>query len=319
MQSPLSILFFGTSEFAVPVLEALVHSEHELRAVFTQPDRPAGRGRKLRPVPVAAAAEKLSIPVEKPERIRSRAAIETIRAYAPDAVVLAAYGSIIPKAALEIPRLGWINVHPSLLPRYRGASPVVAPILNGDSTTGVSYFLMREGLDDGPLLEQSSVEIPPDQTAGELEAGLARLSAENVANVLTRWSNGEIQPTPQDESNASYTPKLDKEDARISWELPAEQVHRRVMAYNPWPVAFTFWDDRRLRILRTRYVSGPRPGEPGSVGLDADSGYPLVACGIGAVLLREVQLAGSRAVDGKVFLSGHPDFIYSSLAPNIDS
>lgn len=314
MTAPLRLLFFGASEFAVPTVRRLAASEHEIRAVYTQPDRPAGRGRRLQPTPVALAARELGLPLEQPERIRGAAHLERLRAYAPDAVVLAAYGLLIPQAALDVPRLGWLNVHPSLLPRYRGASPVAAPILAGDAETGVSIFLMRAGLDDGPILSQAATRIGPAETAGELTERLAELGAALLAETLRRWAAGTAEPVEQDESRASYAPKLRKEEALLDWSEPAAVLNRRVRAYNPWPVAFTYWNGERLRILRAEptdfAVTGVR--EHGAVTSD-DAGWPVVSCGSGALVLREVQPAGARPMPGKAFAAGRPGFIGSHL------
>ncbi len=313
MVNPLRVLFFGTSHFAVPTLRCLSESGHELLAVYTQPDRPAGRGRKLRPSPVAMAAGELGLPVEQPERVRKAEVVERLRGYAPDVVVLAAYGLLIPQAALDVPPLGWLNVHPSLLPLYRGASPVVAPILQGDTETGVTIFLMRAGLDNGPVLSQTRTPIGADETAGELEARLARLGASQLVETLSAWSKGELEPKEQDDDRATYAPKLTKEEALLDWSDSAEQLARRVRAYNPWPVAYTYWQGERLRILRGEPVDGEAGHEPGEVYLLASNRLPVVACGEGALALREVQLAGARAVDGRSFVAGHAGFVGARL------
>lgn len=312
MASELPLLFFGASEFAVPALRALVASGRPIRAVYTQPDRPAGRGRKLRPAPVALAARELSLPLEQPERLRGEA-IEGIRSYEPGAVVLAAYGLLIPRAALEIPPLGWLNVHPSLLPKYRGASPVVAPILAGDERTGVSIFLMREGLDDGPVLSQVETPIGPAETAGELTARLAETGARLLVETLEAWATGGIEPREQDATAATYAPKLRREEALLDWTLPADVLSRRVRAYNPWPVAHTHWGDRLLRVLRAAPVERTQAAEPGAMYRDPAYRYPLVACGEGALALEEVQFAGAKRVDGKAFLAGRADLAGARL------
>lgn len=325
MTARLSLLFFGTSEFAVPILAGLAHGEHEVRAVYTQPDRAAGRGRKLRPSPVAAVARELALRLEQPEEVRSAAVIEGLSAYEPDAVVLAAYGRIIPRAALEAPSLGWLNVHPSLLPRYRGASPVAAPILAGDRETGVSIFLMGAGLDDGPVLAQERTPIGPDETTGELTLRLAQLGAGMLPDTLQAWAGGSLQAQEQDGSVATYAKKLTREESVIRWSEPAELIARRVRAYNPWPVAHTYWGTQRLRVLRAESVDAILEGAPGAVYVESPIRYPAVRCGRGSLVLREVQLPGGRPLDGRSLLTGrreldgavlldHPD-----LAPNSDS
>ncbi len=313
MTNGLRLLFFGTSEFAVPTLQLLADSSYEVLAVYTQPDRPAGRGRNLRPTPVAAAARELGLPIEQPERIRSAGVLQQIRDYAPEAVVLAAYGLLIPPAALEVPRLGWLNVHPSLLPRYRGASPVVAPLLAGNQETGVSIFLMREGLDDGPILAQERTLILPSETAGELTDRLARVGADLLLTTLDAWASGNVRTLEQDDERATYAPKINKEDALIEWEDAAEVVARRVQAYNPWPVAYTYLGPHRLRILRARPSMDSGGRVPGEVFLDADSQLPAVACRFGALILSEVQLQGGRPQDARAFLAGHHDLVGARL------
>ncbi|MDQ3856818.1 MAG: methionyl-tRNA formyltransferase, partial [Chloroflexota bacterium] len=239
MDAPLRLLFFGASEFSVPALRALVAGEPAVVAVYTQPDRPAGRGRKLRPSPVTEAALELGLPIERPERLRGQEVLDRLAAYEPDAAVLAAYGLLIPQPALEVPRLGWLNVHPSLLPKYRGASPVAAPILHGDEETGVTIFRMTPGLDDGPILTQARTVIHPEETAGELTERLAVLGAELLLPTLRNWSRGDIRPVPQDEAQATYAPKLTREESLLDWSEPAVILARRVRAYNPWPMAYT--------------------------------------------------------------------------------
>lgn len=312
MTAPLRLLFFGASAFAVPTLRRLAHAEHEIVAVYTQPDRPAGRGRRLRSSPVAGAARELGLTLEQPEKIRGAAQLERLRAYAPDAVVLAAYGLLIPQATLGVPRLGWLNVHPSLLPRYRGAAPVAAPILAGDAQTGVSVFLMRAGLDDGPILSQVATPIGPAETARELTERLAELGSGLLVETLRGWAAGEVEPVEQDESRASYAPKLTREEALLDWSEPAAVLSRRVRAYNPWPVAFTYWNGERLRILRAEPAAAAGAGEPGAVAADG-AGWPVVSCGSGALLLGEVQPAGARPMTGKAFATGRPGFLGSRL------
>lgn len=281
--------------------------------MYTQPDRPAGRGRRLQSTPVAVAARDLGVPIEQPDRLRGPEVVEQLREYAPDAVVLAAYGLLIPPAALEIPRLGWLNVHPSLLPLYRGATPVVAPILGGDAETGISIFLMQKGLDDGPVLAQERTPIGPEETAGELERRLAESGARLLVQTLEAWAAGHLQPWEQDDSLATYAPKLSKEDGRLDWTKPARILESQVRAYNPWPVAHTLSPDGRLRILRAQAVSGERASAPGEIFRHVSTGLPAVACGEGALLLTQVQLPGGRPMEGKAFLAGHSEWVGACL------
>lgn len=308
------VIFFGTSEFGVPVLRKLATGEYDPVAVYTQPDRPAGRGRKMRESPIAEAARDLGIPVEKPERIRRPDALAKLESLRPDVVALAAYGAIIPPKALAVPPHGWINIHPSLLPRHRGASPVVSAILAGDPVTGVSFFLMGEGLDNGPILKQIPTKVSNDETAGELEQRLADLSAEHIEAIVARWVSGEATPVPQNDDEATYAPKLSKEQGLLDWSLPAPELQRQVMAYNPWPGAYTFWRGQRLRVHRSIVLEDSPGGDPGTVFVNPPRKLPTVVCGNGSLELLELQLAGSKVVDGKAFLSGHQDFPGSSLA-----
>ncbi len=315
MASPLSAIFFGSSDFSVPVLRVLLDSGYDVRAVYTQPDRPAGRGRTLHASPVATAARNLGLRLEQPEKIREDSVLGTLRAYASDVVVLAAYGLLIPRPALEIPPLGWINVHPSLLPRYRGASPVVAPILAGDEETGVSLFKMGVGLDDGPVLAQEKVAIGRHETAGELTSRLAQVGARMLPPTLAAMAEGRAVEQEQEHDRASYAPRLSKESALLDWSKPAELLEREVRAYNPWPVSHTFWNERQLRVLRAERLKNERHLGIGEVGVQDASGLPLVGCGEGALLLREVQLAGGKPMAAKTFLLGRPDLRGAVLGP----
>jgi methionyl-tRNA formyltransferase len=314
MSPSYSVLFFGSSEFSTPTLRALAAGPHEVRAVYTRPDRPGGRGRKLRPTPVALAARELGLPVETPARVRDAAVVDGMRALQPDAVVLAAYGAIIPPAALEVPRLGWLNVHPSLLPQHRGASPVVSSILAGDAETGVCVFLMGAGLDDGPVLAEERTPIGEEETAGELEARLAEIGARLLPPTLEGWAAGRLEARPQDEARSSYAPKLTREAARLRWTEPAATLGRKVRAYNPWPVSHALWAGGPLRVLRARPIATEPRREPGVVFTSPEMRNPLVACGEGALELVEVQPAGSRAMPGRAFLAGHPGFADARLA-----
>lgn len=307
-----ALLFFGASDFAVPTLHALNSDGYALRAVYTQPDRPAGRSRRVQSTPVAIAARALGLPLEQPARLRTPEVLDRLAAYEPDVVVLASYGLLVPPQALAVPRLGWLNVHPSLLPAYRGASPVAAPILAGEEETGVSIFLMRAGLDDGPLLSQRRVPVDADETAGELTVRLAELGADVLLDTLRRWSDGVVTPAEQDHALATYASKLSREAARLDWSESAEHLARRVRAYNPWPMAHTHWKGERLRVLRAHSDASLGEGA-GETFTTPDTRLPAVGTGDGALVLEQVQVAGGRAIDGRAFLAGHADWTGSRV------
>ena len=304
---PLRIVFMGTPDFAVPALEALARGPHRVVAVVTQPDRPAGRGRRLRPPPVKRAAERLGIgEVWQPERIRGAkgAAFRAwLKALAPDLAVVAAYGQILPKEVLETPRRGCINVHASLLPRWRGASPIQWALLAGDRETGVCIIQMDEGLDTGPVFYCRRVSIAPDETAGTLHDKLAALGAELLPEVVDAIARGEARARPQPEEGATYAPRLTKEDGRLDFTRPAAELERRVRAMQPWPGAYTTVGDRRLKVLAAEVV--PESGVPGEV-LEAAGDRLVVAAGEGALRLMRVQPAGGRPMDARAFLAGRP-------------
>ncbi len=293
------VLFFGTPQFAVPSLEALAQA-HQVVAVVTQPDRPAGRGRRVVPPPVAVRARELGLPVLQPERLRD--VRDVLEASTPEVGVVAAYGRLLPGWLLRLPKLGCVNLHPSLLPRYRGASPVQAAIRNGDPFTGVTVLWVTEELDAGDILAQREVPILPDDTAGTLEARLAREGAALLVQVLQDLERGEVRARPQDPSQATYCGKLSKEDGRIAWQASAEEVERHVRAMNPWPVAYTQHGDRVLRVWRVRPAEGH--GQPGEV-LRVTAGGFVVATGAGAVEVLEVQPPSGRRMAAADYARGY--------------
>ena len=304
------VLFMGTPDFAVPILQALIESpEYDVVAVATRVDKPAGRGRKLRPSPVKEVAQADGIPVFQPRSLRKDPdAVLALAETGPDVIVVAAYGLILPKSVLEIPPYGCINVHASLLPRWRGAAPVAAAILAGDEVTGITIMLMDEGMDTGPLLAQVEEPILPTDTAGSLSTRLAGLGARLLLDTLPRWIAGGVEPEPQDDAAATYAPRIKKEQGRIVWEKPAELLEREVRAYQPWPGSFTTWQGRRLKVLEAAVDHDGAPqAQPGTV-LEADRGVG-VATGDGVLLLRRVQLAGKKPVDIESFLRGQRGFV----------
>ncbi|GAB4560473.1 MAG: methionyl-tRNA formyltransferase [Geothermobacteraceae bacterium] len=301
-------VFMGTPDFACPSLQGLIDAGCNLVGVFTQPDRPSGRGRKLTPPPIKVLAEQAGIPVFQPERLRRPEAVEQLRQLAPDLVVVVAYGQILPKSVLDTPRFGCINVHASLLPRYRGAAPINKAIIDGETVTGVTTMYMDEGLDTGDMLVKMSLEIGPDETAGQLHDRLALLGRQAMDETLKRLCAGTLERTPQNDDESCYAPMMKKEDGAIDWSLSAERIHNLVRGLDPWPSAYSWLDGQLLKIYGTRVVEGA--GVPGTL-IDSGTEGLTVACGEGALLIREVQLAGKRRMPVADFLRGQP------LAPGL--
>lgn len=303
----------GTPEFAVPPLERLVQEHHSVVAVYTQPDQPVGRGRALRMSPVKAAAQRLNLRVVQPDDLKGRAAAEQLALFQPDIIIVAAFGQILPRPVLDMPRYGCLNIHPSLLPRYRGAAPVAAAILAGDGVTGITIMLMDRGLDTGPIIVQEKMAISPEDTTGALSVRLSHLAAQMLPGVLSRWLAGEIKPRPQNDTEATYCSAIKKEDGEIDWQLPASDIWRRVRACQPWPGAYTSWGGRRLEIIEAvvrRGSGGKRVGEvvPGQGG--AAFG---VSTGDGVLGVIRVQLQGKRAMPAADFLRGQRQLIGAVL------
>jgi len=305
------LVFMGTPEFAVPVLEALV-GQYQVVAVVTQPDRTAGRGRGVKSSPVKKTAWAHDLLVLQPPSLRRPEAAVELRELAPDVIVVAAFGQILPPEVLAIPAQGCLNVHASLLPRYRGAAPIAAAILAGEEQTGVTLMLMDEGMDTGPILAQVKCKIEPHDTTGSLSVKLAHLGADLLVETLPRWLDGRIVPQPQDDSRATYCQTTTKKDGLIDWSLPATALWLRVRAYHPWPGTYTYWRGKLLKILRARPAKiRPSGEEPGRV-ISLDDGVAVVT-GTGALLLEEIQLAGKKALTAQEFIRGQRDFIGSVL------
>jgi methionyl-tRNA formyltransferase len=305
------VVFMGTPRFGELVLQALI-GHYPLAAVVTQPDRQAGRGRKMRTSPVKALALQHDLPVLQPRKVADPAAVEQLHELAPDVLVVAAFGQILPPAILSLPEHGAVNVHASLLPRHRGAAPIPAAILAGDKQTGITIMLMNESIDTGPILSQAALDIDPDDTTASLTERLGRLGGALLLDTLPRWLEGEIAPQEQDESLASYAGLLQRGDGLIDWTEPAEQIARRCRAYDPWPGTSTVWDGRKLKIVRARPVFAETahhtPGEV--VQLDSEI---AVATGEGLLILEEVQLAGKRQLPAEDFVRGQREFVGSIL------
>jgi methionyl-tRNA formyltransferase len=293
------LVFAGTPDFALASLRALVEAGQVPIAALTQPDRPAGRGKKLTASPVKRYALERGIPVLQPESLRDEAAASELAALEPDLLVVAAYGLILPQNVLDIPTHGCLNVHASVLPRWRGAAPIQAAILAGDEVTGVSLMSMTAGLDCGPVFHVEKALIHERETAGELHDRLAALGGEVLVAKLDAIIAGDIPAEEQDDSLATYAPKIAKDDARIDWSLSADEVARRIRAYNPFPGAFCFVGETRIKIWRASLIDGA--GDPGTI-LHYDRDAIVVGCGAGALSLEELQLPGKRRAPAHEFV-----------------
>jgi len=305
MDTGLAVVFAGTPDFAVPSLEAIASSRHRLVAVFTQPDRPSGRGRRLAAGPVKERALALGIPVRQPESLRDAQAREAIASFAPDVLVVVAYGLLLPADVLALPRLGCLNVHASLLPRWRGAAPIARAILAGDAATGVCIMRMESGLDTGPVMLARELAIGARMTAGELELRLAEEGGAALAAALDALAAGTAKFTPQDPRDATYAAKLTKAEARLDWHEDAAALERRVRALNPRPVAETTLDGAQLRIFESLVVSASPGAVPGTI-LSAGAGGIVVMTGEQALALTRVQLPGRRAVSAAELANSRP-------------
>jgi len=293
------VVFMGSPDFALPTLRALAQ-RYEIAGVVTQPDRASGRGRELKPPSVKVLAQDLNIPIIQPEKLKQPEAMEQLRAWNPDLIVVAAFGQILRKDVLELPRFGCLNVHASLLPRWRGAAPINAALLHGDEETGVTIMKMDVGLDTGPILSQRSIRLTPDDTAGSVFDSLSHLGADQLIETLPDYLSGKIQPVPQPEEGATYAPMLKKEEARLDFTRPAEELERRVRAFNPWPGAFMDFDGAMLKIHRAHVEQGRAEAGQRLVYRD----QPAVGAGERLLVLDEVQPPGKKPMSGKSFLSG---------------
>ncbi len=299
----LSVVFAGTPEFSVPALEALVASRHRVVAVYTQPDRPAGRGQQLTMSAVKQAAMRHGLTVEQPATLREASAVEHLRSYRPDVMIVVAYGLILPASVLSVPAMGCINIHASLLPRWRGAAPIHRALLAGDSQTGVTIMQMDAGLDTGPMLLEKTTAIARTDTTGSLHDRLAQMGAEAVIEALDGLIAGSLSPRPQPAEGATYAVKIRKEEALIDWSKPALELEHQVRAFNPWPVAQTSLHRQQLRIWEAAATADRSDATPGTV-VQADSNGIRVATGEGMLVLSRVQLAGRKAVSAAEFLNG---------------
>ncbi|BCA26041.1 methionyl-tRNA formyltransferase [Metapseudomonas otitidis] len=291
MTQALRLVFAGTPEFAAEHLKALLDTPHQIVAVYTQPDRPAGRGQKLMPSPVKQLALQHGLPVLQPPTLRDPAAQEELRALAPDLMVVVAYGLILPQVVLDIPRLGCINSHASLLPRWRGAAPIQRAVQAGDAESGVTVMQMEAGLDTGPMLLKVTTPITAGDTGGSLHDRLAQLGPQAVVQAIAGLAAGTLQGEVQDDALATYAHKLNKDEARIDWSRPADELERLVRAFNPWPICHSTLDGQPLKVLAAEPAEGR--GQPGQI-LDASKDGLTVACGAGALRLTRLQLPGGK-------------------------
>ena len=307
----------GTPEFAVPSLEHLILNQYQVVAVYTQPDKAAGRGRSPVSSPVKRVAISWKLPVVQPVSFKEAEVVAQLAEFHPDVIVVAAFGQILPQSVLNIPAYGCINIHPSLLPEFRGASPVAAAILAGSQFTGVTIMLMDKGLDTGPILARAQIPISAQDTTGSLTAKLSLLAAQLLLEVLPCWSRGELTPQPQDEAEATHSSVLAKQDGEIGWQLPAVDIWRRVRAFHPWPGCYTRWQGRQLRIIEAVPLPAARTFELGQVvALNKEGAVFGVNTGDGILGILRIQLEGKRTMPAAEFLRGQRQFIGAILPSN---
>jgi methionyl-tRNA formyltransferase len=301
--APLRVVFFGTPEFAVPTLNALLSSRHVVAGVVSQPDRPRGRGQHLQPSPVKEVAANSHLPLLQPDRLRDAAFLSALTALRADLGVVAAYGKILSDAVLQVPRLGMINVHASLLPKYRGAAPIHRAVMAGDSMTGVTIMRVVKALDAGPMLARSSRPIEAEETSQEVERDLAQVGATLLVQVLDQLSGGDVAETPQDEGLATYAHKLQKRDGVIEWSAAAKAIHDQIRGLHPWPHAFSDLDGARCLLLESRVDAHDGAAAAGTV-IEAQGDALRIRTGDGALRILRLQMEGRRAMTAREFLAG---------------
>ena len=305
------IVFMGSPAYSIPALEALLAASADVAGVYSQPDKPAGRGRAPQAPALKTFAREQGIDVFQPASLRKEPVQRELASLEPEMIVVAAYGKILPPEVLEIPKHGCVNIHPSLLPRHRGPSPVATAILQGDHVTGATIMILDEGMDTGPILTSRSVPIGPEDTTDSLTPALFQLGGELLVEVLPRWIEGTVVAEPQDASQATITKKLQKADGEVRWELSAGELERMLRAYTPWPGLFTRWKGKLLKVLEAVPVEVAEPrweGEPGAVvGIDGEAGVGI-ATGSGVLRLERMQLEGKRPATPAEFVRGYPDF-----------
>lgn len=296
----IKVVFMGSPDFALPILREL-SKQYQVIGVVTQPDQPAGRGLSLTPPPVKLFAQELGIPTIQPQRMKDPEIMAQLDAWAPDLIVVAAFGKILRANVLDLAPYGCINVHASLLPRWRGAAPIQATILHGDIQTGISIMKMDPGIDTGPILSQRTMDIDPDETPETLSPKLAKIGGILLIETLPKYLSGDLIPLPQEEAEATYAPMLKKEDGVLDFTQTAVELARRVRAFYPWPGSFTFWQNNNLKIHRAHAIDAISPGP----GIHTEQGlFPAIGTTHGLLILDEVQLAGKKAMQGDVFLRG---------------
>ena len=304
LSRPLRLVFMGTPEFAVPALQALLESEDTVVGVVCQPDKPAGRRLDLHAPPVKDCARAHAVPVFQPQKIRTPEALEHLRDWRPDLIVVAAYGKILPRTMLDLPACGCINIHASLLPKYRGAAPMQWAIAQGETHSGVTIMQVSEELDAGDILLQQSVALNPDETGGSLHDTLATLGAQALMEAMALFKQGKLGATPQDKDAVTYAPLLKKEDGEIDWTHSAVSIERRIRAFHPWPSSYTWLGNKRLKILAARLSTVEGAAAPGTI-INRQDKALTVATGHGRLTLDRVQLEGKKAMPTAAFLAGH--------------
>ena len=310
------VVFMGTPEFSVPILSQLIVNKYNVVAVYTQPDRPQGRGRRLIPSAVKQEALKHHLEVQQPAKLRETTAQLYLTELHPDIIIVASYGQILPQQILDIPRFGCLNVHPSMLPLYRGSSPISTAILNGDAETGVTVMLMDAGLDTGPILTQTTVAIETTDTSITLSSKLAAIGASLLIDTIPGWINNQIQPVPQDDTRATFTHTITKQEGKINWNLSSVEIWRQVRAFQPWPGSYTSWQKKVFKIIDAFPIENyDNDMEPGTIiALNHISGADAgVITGKGVLALKQVQHEGKRPVSISDFLQGHKEFIGTRL------
>ena len=308
-------IFMGTPEFAVPILESLIQGSYDVVAVYTQPDKPAGRGQQLTSPPIKELAMKHKVAVIQPNTLKSAEVVQGLASFEPELIVVAAFGYILPRGVLSLPKFGCLNVHPSLLPKHRGPSPVADTLLCGDLFAGVTIILMEEGLDSGPILAQQKVGVSASDTTGSLTRKLASAGAELLMETLPKWLGGELKPQAQDEDKATYSRMIINKDGELNWHLTAVELWQRVRAFNPWPGCYTWWKGKRLKIYSATPLGDKDKGEIGRV-VALTKSAPVrvgVVTGEGILGLCRIQLEGKREMSADEFTRGQRDFIGSNL------
>ncbi|HOP99258.1 MAG TPA: methionyl-tRNA formyltransferase [Acetivibrio clariflavus] len=301
----MKIVFMGTPEFAIPSLDMLLKEGYDVAAVVTQPDKPKGRGNKMSPPPVKEYAMEHGIEVLQPEKVKTEEFVEKIKAINPDLLVTAAYGKILPKSVLDIPKHGCINVHGSLLPKYRGAAPIQWSIINGEKVTGITTMYTDVGMDTGDMLVKAEIEITEDMTAGELHDKLSVLGAEVLKETLKRLENGTLERIPQNDEEATYAPMMTKETGCIDWSKSSREIHNLVRGTNPWPGAYTFYNDKKMKIWMTSVISDEEHDSKAGTILKVSKDGIVVACGLGKLNIKEIQFENARKMSVEEYICGH--------------